>query len=152
VLDDDAKTATNWVAYVVHVFTSDRRCHTLALGSSLYAPLILELCLLLDKIPLGGVVVAVVELTVLDSTKLSLMLFGKNFTVDDGLNSAVVVVLVNLLVYGSVDFLVYMRLDGLVCDSRSNSLMDCGVMVARTVGEVGKSCLDFVHFDLRYVF
>jgi hypothetical protein len=136
---------------VVHVFTSDRRCHTLALGSSLYAPLVLELCLLLDKIPLGGFMVAVVEFTMLDSAELGLMLFGKDLTVDNRLNSAVVVVLVNLLVYGSVDLLVYMRLDGLVGDSGSNSLMDCGVMVARTVGEIGESCLNFVHFDVVYV-
>jgi hypothetical protein len=107
--------------------------------------------LLLDKIPLGGFMVAVVEFTMLDSAELGLMLFGKDLTVDNRLNSAVVVVLVNLLVYGSVDLLVYMRLDGLVGDSGSNSLMDCGVMVARTVGEIGESCLNFVHFDVVYV-
>jgi len=139
------------VDVVVDVFTSDRRCHTLALGGSLYTPLILELCLFLNKVPLRGVVVAVVEFTVLDSAKLSLMLLREDLTVNDGLNSAVVVILVDLLVYSGVDLFVYVRLDSLVGDSGSNSLMNCGVMVARTVGEVSESCLDFVHFDVRCV-
>jgi hypothetical protein len=130
------------------MFTSDRRCNTLALCSSLYAPLVLELSLLLDKISLGGVMIAVVKLTVLNSTKLGLMLLGQDLTINDGLNSAVVVVLVDPLVYGSVDLLMYVRFDGLVGDSGSNSLVDCSVVMARTVGEVGKSCLDFVHFDV----
>jgi hypothetical protein len=96
--------------------------------------------------------VAVVEFAVLYGTELGLMLFGKDFAINDRLNSAVVVVLVNLLVYGSVDLLVYVRLDSLVGDGGSNGLMDCGVMVARTVGEVGESCLDFIHFDMKCVF
>jgi hypothetical protein len=136
---------------VVHMFTSNRGRYTLTLSGSLDAPLVLELCLLLNKVPLGGVMVAVVKFTVLYGTELGLMLLGKHFTINDRLNSTVVVVLVDLLVYGSVDLLVYVRLDSLVSDGGSNSLVDCGVMVTRTVGEVGKSCLDFIHFDVRGV-
>jgi hypothetical protein len=115
--------------YVVNMFTSNGGCDALALCGSLYPPLVLELGLLLDKIPLGRVMVAVIKLTVLDGTKLSLVPLGEDLAVNDGLNSAVVVVLVNLLVYCSVDLLMLVRLDGLVGDSRSNSLVDCGVMV-----------------------
>jgi hypothetical protein len=35
-----------------------------------------------------------------------------------------------------------------VGDSGGNSLVDCGVVMTRTVGEIGKSCLDFIHFDV----
>jgi hypothetical protein len=132
--------------YVVDVFASDGGSHALALGSTLDDPLVLELSLLLDKIPLCGIVVAVVKLAVLDGTKLGLVLLGQDLTISDGLDSAVVVVLVNLLVYSSVDLLVDVGLNGLVGDSRSNSLVDCGVMLTRALGEVSESCLDLVHF------
>jgi len=92
--------------------------------------------------------VAVVKLAVLYGTKLGGVCLGENLTVFDGLNSAVVVVLVNLLINGSVDFLVLVRLDSLVHYSRRNSLVNCCVMVTGLVGEVGESCLDFVHFDV----
>lgn len=112
--------------------------YTLALCGALEAPLILELSLLLNKVSLGGIVVTVVKLAVLDATKFGGMLLGKNLTVLDWLNSAVVVVLVNLLVYRSVDLLMLVGLDGLMSDSGSNSLVHCGVVVTGLLGEVGK--------------
>jgi hypothetical protein len=133
---------------VVDMLASDGGSNTLALGGSFNNPLILELSLLLDKIPLGGIVVTVVKLAVLDGTKLGLVLLGQDLAISNGLDGAVVVVLVNLLVYSSVDLFVYVGLDNLVGDGRSNSLVDCGVMLSRAVGEVSESCLDLVHFGV----
>jgi len=136
------------VDVVVDMFTTDSGRYTLALGSSVYTPLVPELSLLLNKIPLCGVMVAVIKLTVLYSTKFGLVLLWKNLAVHDGLDRTVVVILVDLLVNSSVDLLMYVRLDGLVGDGGSNSLVDRRVVMARTLGEVGESCLDFVHFDV----
>jgi hypothetical protein len=133
---------------VVDVLSANGGGYALALGGALYAPLILELSLLLNKVPLGGVVVTVVKLAVLNGTELGSVCLGKNLTVLDGLNSAVVVVLVNLLVYRSVDLLMLVRLDGLVSDSRGNGLVHGGVVVTRLLGEVGESGLDLIHFDV----
>jgi len=136
------------VDVVVNMLSTDGGCYTLALGGTLNATLVPELRLLLNKVPLGRVVVAVVKLAVLYGTKLGGVCLRKNLTILDGLNSAVVVVLVNLLIDGSVDLFVLVRLNSLVDYSRCNSLVDCGVMVAGLVGEVGESCLDFVHVDV----
>jgi hypothetical protein len=134
--------------YMVNMLTTDRGRYTLALGSTLYSSLILELSLLLNKVPLCGVVVTVVKLTVLNRAELSRVCLGKHLTILNGLNSAMVVILVNLLVDGSVDLLMDVRLDCLVGNSRSYSLVNGGVMVTGLVSEVGKSCLDFVHFEM----
>jgi len=132
---------------VVHVLAADGGSYALALCGSLNAPLIPELSLLLHQVPLDCVVVTVIELAVLDGTELGSVCLGEHLTVLDWLNSAVVVILVDLLVYCGVDLLVLVRLDRLVSDCGRNSLVDCGVMMTRAVGEVGESCLDFVHCD-----
>jgi hypothetical protein len=134
--------------YVVNVLATNRGCDALAACGSLDAPLVPELSLLLDQVPLGRVVVTVVKLAVLDGTELSCVLLGKDLAVLDRLDSAVVVVLVNLLVYRSVDLLMHVGLNGLMGDSGGNSLVDCSVVVTRLAGEVGKSRLDLVHFDV----
>lgn len=123
---------------VVHMFTSDGWCDALALRGSLYNALILELSLLLNKVPLGGFVVAVVKLAVLYSTELSSVRLGKDFTIMNRLHCAVVVILMYLLVNSSVDLFVLVRLDGLVSYSWCNGLMDSGVMVTRLLGEIGE--------------
>jgi len=136
------------VNVVVDVLSANGRCYTLALGGTFYTALIPELSLLLNKVPLGRVVVTVVKLAVLYATKLGSMCLGKHVTVLNGLNSAVVVILVDLLVDSSVDLLVLVGLYSLVYNSWCNSLVNCGVMVTRLVGEVRKCCLDLVHFDV----
>jgi hypothetical protein len=115
--------------YVVDVLTTNGGCYTLALSGALYSSLIPELSLLLNKVSLGRVVVAVVKLAMLHCTELRRVCFWKHFTVLNGLNSAVVVVLVNLLVNGSVNLLVLVRLDSLMHNRWGYSLVDCGVMV-----------------------
>ena len=66
----------------------------------------------------------------------------------DGLNGTVVVVLVYLLVDRGLNFLVCVRLNDLVLDSRSNSLVDGCVVVSRLGHEVSDSCLSLIHGDV----
>jgi hypothetical protein len=147
-VSDDYGTLRNGEIYVVDMFAADGGGHALALCGALNAPLVPELSLLLHKVTLGGVMVTVVKLAVLNGTELGSVCLGKNLAVLDGLDCAVVVILVDLLVYSSVDLLMLVRLNGLVDDSRGNGLMNCGVVVTRLVGEVGESCLDLVHVDV----
>ena len=135
------------VDVVVDVLTANGSSGALAVCSGVYATLILEASLLVDEVPLGGVVVTVVELAVLDGTELSSVLLGKDLAVLDGLDCAVVVVLVNLLINSGLDLLVNVRLDNLVLNSGSNSFVDSGVMVSRLGHEVGDSCLSLIHCE-----
>jgi len=132
---------------VVDVLSANSRGNTLAVGGVLNAALVSKASLVVDQGPLSGIGIAVVKLAVLNSTELSSVLLWQDLTVVDGLDSAVVVVLVNLLVNGSVNLLVYVRLDDLVLNSGGNCLVDSGVVVTGTAHEVGDSCLGLVHFD-----
>lgn len=134
------------VDVVVHVLSANSRGNTLAVGGVLNAALVSKASLVVDQGPLSGIGIAVVKLAVLNSTELSSVLLWQDLTVVDGLDSAVVVVLVNLLVNGSVDLLVYVRLDDLVLNSGGNCLVDSGVVVTGAAHEVGDGCLGLVHF------
>ena len=133
--------------YVVDVLAADSGSNTLAVSGLLNAPLVGKACLVINKRPLGRIGVAVVELAVLNSSKLGSVLLGENLTIQHRLDCAVVVILVNLLVDGCVDLLVYVGLDNLVLNSGGYSLVDSGVMVTGAAHEVGDSCLGLVHFD-----
>lgn len=117
-------------AYVVDVLSSNGRCYALALCGTLHSSLVLELRLFLNEIPLRGVMVAVVKLTVLDGTELGGMRLRKHFAILNGLYGAVVVILVNFLIDSSINLLVLMRLDSLLCYSGSNSFVNSSVMMA----------------------
>jgi hypothetical protein len=133
--------------YVMNVLSANSGGNALAVGGVFDATLVSKASLVVNQSPLGAINVAVVELAVLNSSELSSVLLGQNLAVLDGLDSAVVVVLVDFLVNGSVDLLVDVRLDDLVLDSGSNCLVDSGVMVTRAAHEVGDSCLRLVHCD-----
>jgi hypothetical protein len=75
------------------------------------------------------------------------VLLGKNLTVLHWLNSAVVMILVNLLVDGGVNLLMDVGLDDLMLNSGCNSFVDGGVMVTRLAHEVSDRCLRLVHYD-----
>jgi hypothetical protein len=119
----------------------------LAMASIGYNALVLELSLLSSKGVLGVLMVAVVEFSVLDGTKFCGVCLRKNLTILNWLDSAVVVILVDLLVDGSVDLLMYVRLDGLVLHSRGDRLVNSSVMVTRLAHEVADCCLGLIHFD-----
>jgi hypothetical protein len=130
------------------MLASNSSCSALAMSGSIYTALILEAGLFFDEVPLCGVVVAVIKLAVLDSAELSSVLLRKHVAVLNGLDSTVVVILVNLLVDSSLNFLVEMRLNNFVLNSRGNSLVNSGVVVSRLGHEVSDSCLGLVHCDI----
>ena len=132
---------------MVYVLSANSGSNTLAVGGVVDAPLVRKASLVVDKSPLGSVCITVVELAVLNSTKLSSVSLRENITVLDRLDSAVVVVLVDLLVDSGVDLLVYVRLHDLVLDRGGDCLVDSGIMVTGLAHEVGDSCLGLVHFD-----
>jgi len=135
------------VDVVVDVLAANGGGNTLAVGGLVDTPLVSEAGLVINKRPLGSLGITVVELAMLDSTELGSVLLWENLTVHDRLDSAVVVILVDLLVDGSVDLLVHMGLDDFVLDSGGYGLVNSRVMVTGAAHEVGDGCLGFVHVD-----
>lgn len=118
--------------------------------------LVLELGSLTRQVFLHLGIVTVVELAVLCLANVVVVLLGENLLVVDRLNSVVVVVLVDLLVYGSVDLLMVLRANSLVLNSRVDALVNCGIVVSRLGHEAGDGLLCLVHFvivcsGLKYV-
>ena len=136
---------------MVHVLSANSRVNTLAVGGVLNAALVSKASLVVDQGPLSGIGIAVVKLAVLNSTELSSVLLWQDLTVVDGLDSAVVVVLVNLLVDGGDVLLVLLPLDSLVLDGRGDLLVNSGVVVARLGHEVLDGSLGGIHCDLNLI-
>lgn len=94
--------------------------------------------------------VAVVELAVLSPDHSVLVLLGQDLGVFDGLDGAVVVVLVDFLLDSSLDFFMLSGLDRLVLDGRSNTLMDGRIVVPSLGRDVVNGLLRSVHGDQVY--
>jgi len=136
---------------MMHMLTCNCSGSTLTVPSTLDHSLILESSLLSSKVPFCNISIAMVKLAVLDTAKLSTVLFWENFTVLNRLDGAVVVILVNFLVDGSVDLFVLVRFYDLLLHSRCYSLVDGGVVVTGLAHEIANCCLSFVHGDTSVV-
>lgn len=132
------------------MLASNSGISTLAVSSIGNNTLVLKSCLLLSKGTLCVVMVTVVEFSVLNSAKLCSMLLGENLAVLHWLDSAVVVILVNFLVDGSVDLFMYVRLDNLLLYGWGDGLVHSGVMVTRLAHEVADCCLGLIHCDCSW--
>jgi len=118
------------VYVVVNVLASDAWCSSacvLCIGD--FAG-VLELSLLSCKTLLDVRVIAVLDVAVLDTGHLVAVFFRKNFTVLDRLNGSVVVILVNLAVYGGGDILVSGRSDVFLLNGGVDSLVDSGIVLS----------------------
>lgn len=121
---------------VVDVLASNDRC---LLRDNLLLTLdtlVTELSTLLLKTSSDGGVVAVVDVTLLNTRHTVRMLLGKHFAVLHGLNGGVVVVLVDLLVDSHLGLLNAGLVDGLLHDGRCNLFVDGGVIVTGLVPRV----------------
>jgi len=118
------------VDVVVHMLATNNRGDALAVCGCLSAACVLELGLVSNQCALGAFMVAVVELAVLNSADLGLVCLWEYLTVLNWLDSAVVVILVNLLVNGGVDLLMPVRLNSLLCDGWGYCLVDSSVVMA----------------------
>jgi hypothetical protein len=77
------------------------------------------------------------------------VLLWEHLAVFDGLDSAVIVVLVDFLINRGYDILVFMLFDGLMLDCWCNSLVYGSVVMTGLVHEVGDGCFGFVHCDVK---
>jgi hypothetical protein len=112
-----------------------------------YVTLITVLSTLGLELLLGLVVLPVVEFPLLNTSHPVLVLLRKDLLVEDGLDGAVVVVLVDLLLNRCPHLLVTLRLDCLLCDGGADVLMDCGVMVTGLGLDVVNSLLCLLHCE-----
>jgi len=134
------------VNVVMDMLSADGGSSALGELGVVHFPRVPELGSLSSQLLLCAVVVAVVELAVLDSAELVLVFLWQNLAVMNRLHCAVVVVLVYFAVGGGDDFLVLGRLHNLVLNSRSDSFVDCGVVVSRLGDEALDGCFGFLHF------
>jgi len=134
-----------FVDMVVNVLAANRCRSALAMSGGVNLPLVFEASLFIDKVPLCGIMITVVELSVLDCTELGGVLLRQDLTILNWLNSAVVVVLMDLFVDNCLNLLMLVRLYHFVLHGRSNSLVDGSVVVTRLGHEVGDSCLGLFH-------
>ena len=94
---------------------------------------------------LGGAVVAVVEFAADDVGGVMDVLLGKDFTVLDGLDDAVMVILMDFFVDSRIDLFVACGLDGFLCHGGGGLLLDCCVVAPGTRHEVVEFGFGAVH-------
>jgi hypothetical protein len=92
--------------------------------------LILKLLCLERNLLFGVVMVAMVELSMIDSADVVVMLLGKNLLVMDWLNGVMVMILMNFPIDSRVYFLMLGRLDSLMLHGRIYCLVHGGIMFA----------------------
>lgn len=97
---------------------------------------ILVLRLLSSKRLLHLIGTVMFEVSVLNADEVVVMLLRQNFSVIDGLDGSVVVILMNLLVDCGSHTILLVASDGLVLDGGSYSLVDGRVVVAILAGEL----------------
>jgi hypothetical protein len=135
------------VDVVMHVLTSNGGHGALRVRRRVDDLLVLEAGLVGQERGLCAFMVAVVEFAVLGRDYIGSVLLGQDLAVLDGLDRAVVVVLVDFFVNRGVDFFVLGGLDGLVLDGRRNCLVYSCVVAAGSGGEVLDGLFHLIHVD-----
>jgi len=92
-------------------------------------------------------IVAMLDVAVLDAAHLVAVLFGEDLAVLDGLDGGVVVVLMDFTVDGSRHILLSGGGDIFVLNGRINSLVNSSVMLSIPGKEVTNCCLCLFHID-----
>ena len=122
---------------MVDMLSSNDWCNGVGLLGTSLGTSILELHTLLFETSLDGLGVAVDVLTVLDRDHVVFMPLRQHLAVLDRLDGSMVVILMHLSVDGGLSLLVTVFEDFLIHHSRSDLLVDGGVMVTR-LGPEGK--------------
>jgi len=122
---------------MVDMLASDDWCNGVGLLCTSLGTSILELQTLLFETSLNGLGVAVDVLTVLDRDHVVFMPLRQHLAVLDRLDRSVIVILMHLSVDGGLSLLVTLLEDLLIHHSRSDLLVDGGIMVTR-LGPEGK--------------
>jgi len=108
---------------------------------------ILELCLLSGKAVLDVVVIAVLEMFVLDTDYIMGVLLWKHLLVLNGLHRGMVVILVDFTINSLSDIIMVGTSYILVGNSWVDSLMNSGVMLPILGKETRNCSLGFIHSD-----
>jgi len=131
----------------VEMLALDDGSAALGVGGLGHDALIMQLCSFglqsLLRVPL----VALVELAVLGPGHAMLVLLGQDLGLPDRLDGAVVMVLVDFLLEGSLDLLMLGGLDSLVLDGRRDTLVDGRVVMPSLGRDVVDRLLGSFHGD-----
>ena len=133
-----SETCTDFVNVVVNVLASNDWGDGVGLFL-VHSAVALELSRFLFEAGFDSLGIAMLMVTLLDGDDVVMMFLGKDFTVKDGLNGGVVMVLMDFTVDGGRGLFVTLLDDVLVHDGGSNLLVDGGVMVTSLV-PVKESC------------
>lgn len=145
--DSGVKQRVKGDCILVEVLALDGRRAALGLDGVGHDTLVAQLSGLGLQRPLGGLGAAVVKLAMLRPDDAVLVLLRQDLSVVHGLDSAVVVVLVDFLVDGSLDLLVPGRLDRLVPDLWTDLSLDGGVVMPGLGRNLLDSMLGGLHDD-----
>ena len=126
---DFVQSTADLMNMMVDMLSSNDRSSRMTLMCCPLSTGALELGTLLFKLGLDGVCIAMVMLAVLHRDDVMLVLLREDFTILDGLDRGVIVVLVDLTVDSSLCFLMAVLYYGLILNRRSNLLMHGGIMV-----------------------
>lgn len=114
----------------MHMFSSYSWRYRSTMLRLSHLPGILELSPLSLEALFDALIIAVLDLTVLNGSNIMAMLLREDFLVLDWLNSGMMVVLVYLTVNGCCGLLVLSPGYMLILNCWVDSLVDCGVMLA----------------------
>lgn len=134
------------VDVMVNMLALDSWCGGSGVSSFVSVGGVFELSSFTLELEAGLIVVVVVELLLDGVFHDMVMLLGEDLLMLDGLDSGVVVILVDLTVDGLGDFLMASGLDILASNGGSNALGHIGC-VASLVGKAGNCSSGFIHFE-----
>lgn len=118
---------------VMFVFSSNDGCNRVGFGCSSLSASVTELLALLFKSSLDGTSIAMTVFAGLDSGHAMLVLLWQNLAVLYWLDRGMVMVLVDLTINGSLSLLMTLLDYVLLNNSRSDLLVDCGIMMTSLV-------------------
>jgi len=128
---------TNLMYVMMNVLASNDWCYGVRFFRTSLSASILELQTLLLETSLDGLSISVLVFTVFDWDHVVNVLLWQHFTVFDWLHGSVVVILVHFAIDGGLSLLMTVRADLLIHNSRSDLLMDGGVMMTRLGPSIG---------------
>jgi len=141
----------NWldvlVDVVVDVLTSNCGTGCLSVLSISYCTGVFELSGLVGESLLDMVIIAVLDVAVLNSNHVVAMLLWENLAILHRLDGSVVVILVDLTVDGGLLLIVLSTSDVLICDGWVDGLVYGGIVLSIAVEKSRNGLLSFVHFD-----
>ena len=124
---------TNLVDMMMNMLASNDWCYRVSVLGLAFGTRVSELSSFLLKTSLDSRSVPMANLAVLNRNHLVFVLFREYFTVLDGLNGGVVVILVDLTVDGGLGLFMFVFVNTFLLDRRIDLLVDGGVVFSGLV-------------------